>query len=68
MADEKDVAVGGVSSWEDREEAGIASSFDEGMMALPDDDYDRFLEMLERSDPQAFRELIERDWGRARAQ
>ena len=32
-------------------------------MSLPDEDFDRFLEMLERSDPHAFRELIERDWG-----
>ena len=53
---------------DDREEAGIASSFDEDMMALLGDDYDWFLEMLERSDPQAFRELIERDRDRSRAQ
>lgn len=32
---------------------------------MADEDFERFLEMLERSDPQAFRELIERDWGRA---
>ena len=60
--------VGDVSSLDAREDAGVVSGLGESMMSLPDDDYDRFLEMLERSDPQAFRELIERDWGWLRLQ
>ena len=48
-----------------QEDADAPSGLDTAKMGLPDEDFDRFLEMLERSDPQAFRELIERDWSRA---
>ena len=34
---------------------------------MTDEDFERFLEMLERSNTQAFRELMERDRGWARA-
>ena len=45
---------------ENLEGVDVSRGADSVGMGLPDEDFDRFLEMLERSDPQAFRELIER--------
>ena len=49
-----------------REDVETLRDLDTVRMGLPNEDFDRFLEMLERSDPQAFRELVERntDWAR----
>lgn len=48
-----------------RDGSGMASDAVPNGLSMADEDFERFLEMLERSNPQAFRELIERDWGPA---
>lgn len=43
--------------------AGMVSDALPNGLSMADEDFGRFLEMLERSNPQAFRELMERDRG-----
>ena len=46
-----------------RDGSGMPSDAVPNGVAMTDEDFERFLEMLERSNPQAFRELMERDRG-----
>ena len=41
----------------------LVSDHDDGGMPFTGEDLDRFMEMLERSNPRAFRELLEEDPG-----